>query len=324
MHCYRAKAVLLLLAGAVTLGLLALAWVIGAGSSEADNDAMHNCPQPGKWAISVWSGQDGTDTGQALATCGEGAVDFAYYIDPNTQAWLRYFVGRPEINNLLTLDHMQGVIAHGTVGVPPASPTPTPTPSAAGGVEVLNYRSHKSEYGSLCFYGEVESREGADVAAVEVVLTLFDGADKVVGTGEGYVEPSCLSPGERGAFSIYVLDPPDTWARETLQVEWSPMSEWYREMCYEAFSVSGVSVMPGEYGGLTVRGQVTNTGAESATLIEVVFVGYDAAGEVLVVDSTFADVDPLAPGQSSPFEMWVTELDASPPSYRMIVQAWAD
>jgi len=72
---------------------------------------MQNCPRASKWAISVWSGDDGTDAGQALATCGEGAVNVAYYIDPETQGWLRWFAGQPELSNLDTLNDMQGVIA---------------------------------------------------------------------------------------------------------------------------------------------------------------------------------------------------------------------
>ena len=134
MHRYKAKAVLLLLAGALALGLVALAWTIGPGSSEAQQGAMHNCPQAGKWAISVWDGADGTDTSEALATCGQGAVDFAYYIDPDTQAWLRYFAARTDISNLLTLNNMQGVLAYGAVGAPPLSPTPLSTPTPVAGV----------------------------------------------------------------------------------------------------------------------------------------------------------------------------------------------
>ena len=97
--------------------------VTSAGSVRAPQGAqqMHDCPQPGKWAISVWGGDDGTNTPQALATCGEGSVDFAYYIDPDTQQWLRYFLGRTEISNLPTLDNMQGVIAHGAAAAPPST-----------------------------------------------------------------------------------------------------------------------------------------------------------------------------------------------------------
>jgi len=89
---------------------------------------MHNCPLAGKWAISVWDGSDGTDTGQALATCGAEAVAAAYYIEPDTQAWLRYFVGRAEVSNLLTLTNTQGVVVLGDAGAP-ATLTPSPTPT---------------------------------------------------------------------------------------------------------------------------------------------------------------------------------------------------
>jgi SagB-type dehydrogenase family enzyme len=126
MHNQGRKPVILSLAGMLVLGLVALVWVIESGSSEAQQGAMHNCPQPGKWAISVWGGEDGTATDQVLATCGEGAADFAYSIDPESQAWLGYFAGRAEISELPTLDNMQGTIAHGAVSAP--LPTVTPTP----------------------------------------------------------------------------------------------------------------------------------------------------------------------------------------------------
>jgi len=75
---------------------------------------LHNCPPAGKWAISVWDGADGTDTGQAVASCTGAPVAAAYWIDPQTQTWERWFPGQPEINSLTTLDHMQGTIALGT------------------------------------------------------------------------------------------------------------------------------------------------------------------------------------------------------------------
>lgn len=112
----------------LALGLVMLTWGFGAGASEAQQDTMHNCPQTGKWAIAVWDGPDGTDTGQALATCGETAVAAAYYLDSVTQGWERWFAGRPEVSNLETLNHLQGVLALGSGGAPSPTATPTLTP----------------------------------------------------------------------------------------------------------------------------------------------------------------------------------------------------
>jgi hypothetical protein len=121
------KLALLLPAGVLAVALLALVWAIGIGSSEAQQGAMQNCPQAGKWAIAVWSGDDGTDADQAFATCNEGGIAAAYSIDPNTQQWSRWFADRPEMSTLTTVDDMQGVMALGAA-LAPASPTPTATP----------------------------------------------------------------------------------------------------------------------------------------------------------------------------------------------------
>jgi hypothetical protein len=116
----------------LALGLIAFAWTLGTGSSEAQQAAMLYCPQTGKWSIAVWEGSDGTDTGQALATCGETSVAAAYYIDPETQQWERWFAGRPEVSSLGTLDHGQGVLALGGGGslLPTATTTLPPTAAA--------------------------------------------------------------------------------------------------------------------------------------------------------------------------------------------------
>lgn len=140
-------------------------WTVEAGASEAQQGVMHNCPQPGKWAISVWHGDDRTDTGQALATCTEGAVAAAYCIDPQTQGWLHWFAGRPELSNLGTLNDMQGVMALGVAEVPATttpSPAPTATPTPVAGA--ITFRLYET---LEMLTGQVARLEGTDI---EVLL----------------------------------------------------------------------------------------------------------------------------------------------------------
>jgi hypothetical protein len=115
---------MLLMVGVLTLSLLTLAWPLRHSPSQAQDGTMHNCPHAGKWAVSVWSGDDDTDTGQALATCGAGTVDFAYSLDPATNSWQSYFEGLAQISTMPTVDNLQGVIAHGRAGSLAPSPTP--------------------------------------------------------------------------------------------------------------------------------------------------------------------------------------------------------
>jgi Tol biopolymer transport system component len=83
---------------------------------------MYNCPEAGKWAMAVWQGTDEVATGEALATCGEGAVDAAYALDASSGAWLRWFPDRPEVSNLAMVERMQALFV---LGSPTASPIPT-------------------------------------------------------------------------------------------------------------------------------------------------------------------------------------------------------
>ena len=162
---------------ALLLAVGLVAWALAAGSSEAEQGAIHNCPQAGKWAISVWDGPDGTETGEALAACGADAVEVAYALDPQTGGWLGWFRGRPEISKLLTLDGNQGVLALGRIGAPPPTPTamptatrtPTPTPSPTptptptpGGPELGTYSGTTSQ-GEPIEFDVVEGSAGSRV-----------------------------------------------------------------------------------------------------------------------------------------------------------------
>jgi len=113
--------------GVIALALLATLWASDSSLSEAQNGSLHNCPAAGRWAISTWDGDDGTDTSQALATCGSDAVSAAYYLDPETGSWLRWFPGRPDISSLATLNNLQGIIA---LGSPSASSAAAAAPPA--------------------------------------------------------------------------------------------------------------------------------------------------------------------------------------------------
>ena len=100
-----------LTAAAVALTIASLAWPTGTASQ--DNEQVVNCPQPGKWSLAVWDGPADTDAQTALDSCAETSVDAAYYLDPDTQGWLRWFAGRPEVSSLSTLGELQGVLALG-------------------------------------------------------------------------------------------------------------------------------------------------------------------------------------------------------------------
>jgi hypothetical protein len=106
-------------------GLLVLGGPAAIGASAGDSvpaaqGGLVPCPWPGKWAISVWTGDDGTAAADALATCPD--VRAGYWLNPDTQLFLRNFgAQRPELNTLLTVDNRQGLLVLG--GPPPVEAT---------------------------------------------------------------------------------------------------------------------------------------------------------------------------------------------------------
>lgn len=72
------------------------------------------CPATARWSLAVWSGANDTPTLDALATCTGAQVKAAYWLEPQSQTWLRFVDGHPEFSNLTTLDNLQSVILLGS------------------------------------------------------------------------------------------------------------------------------------------------------------------------------------------------------------------
>ncbi len=210
------------------------------------------------------------------------------------------------------------------------SGTPTPPPptltSVTGrpNVEVVNFHSVTNEFVELEFIGEVTNTGDEDAAFVQLVLTLTDVQGNVVGTGFTALEAlSILPPGETVPFEIFVGDPPDSWAEEKIQVQAEAADAFSRSLAYTDLEVSGVTVAPDEFGELRiirVTGIVQNTGSETAELIKVTFAAFDSAGDLETVENELTELDQIAPGETSPFEILVFELDAEPASFRIFVE----
>jgi hypothetical protein len=339
MRRVKAKATLLLVGGIIVLAVLILAWAIGPGSSEAQQDGMHNCPQPGKWAISVWGGADGTDTGEALAACGQEAVDVAYYIDPDTQQWLRYFAGQAEISTLLTLDNMQGVIAHRAVGAPPPTPTPTATPGTVGDVVLVSSNAFTTtssilidgESRRMHIVGELRNDSATPRSAGEVRIKIYDAADNVIGSRWTYAFDTIITPGRTTAFAvtypslIYSSDEtndfPEGWTR--YEISLSPRDLHPSEERRINVTVHDVQASVGDYGSLYVKGTVRNDDSRPQKWDgDVYAILYDQQDKILNASRNFWSEE-LQPGQSTHFE--VTFPGDEPINYsRYLAQAYAE
>ena len=322
---------------ALVLAVGLVAWALAAGSSEAQQDGMHNCPQAGKWAISVWDGADATETGEALATCGEVTVDFAYYLDPEANGWLGYFEGHVDISQLLTLDDMQGIIAHGAMAAP--VPTPTATPGTAGDVVLVSSNAFTTtssilidgESRRMHIVGEVRNESATARSAGEITIKVYDAANNVVGSRSTVAFDNIIMPGRTTAFAVTypsfiywsneTNDFPEGWTR--YEISLSPHDPYSSEGLPINVTVHDVQASLGDYDWLYLEGTVRNDDSRPQKRDgDLYAILYDQQDKILNV-SRISWPEELQPGQSTHFEVTLSYAELTDYS-RYLVQAYAE
>jgi hypothetical protein len=304
----------------LALGLLALGWMLAAGSSEAQAGSMHNCPPAGKWSIAVWEGDSGAAADAALATCGASTVAAAYSLDPQTGGWSRWFAGKPDVSNLPPLNDLQGVLALGAAGGPVVTATPagTPTPGT-GDVTLVSTNSWTAtstflidgEGRSVTVVGELRNDSPTDRSVGQITIRFYDDAGQQVGIRKTGPFDHILRPGRSTAFNedfpsiIYyegeTNDYPEGWTRYEITFSSSDASEYGDtpvDMTVENVQISD--------DGRHVTGNAVNTSSKTARAYSVTaYVIYrQEDGTILNAERDYlANQNPLAPGQSMPFDI---------------------
>jgi hypothetical protein len=306
---------------------------------------MHNCPPAGKWSIAVWDGSSGAAAADALATCGPGAVDAAYSLDPQTGGWLRWFAGKPEASNMPPFNEMQGVLAlraaTGPAPTPTPSATPTPalTPGTAGDVVLVSSNAFSrtmaikidGEDRELTVVGELRNDSSADRSAGEITIRFYDAAGQMVGVRKTYGFDDVIRPGRTTAFReslpslLYWTDEtnhyPEGWTRYEIALSPREPSEW--EAKPVDMAVENVQVADG---GLQVTGNAVNAGSKTVDKygVHVYVIYYRADGAILNAGQDYGVNDePLGPGQSVAFD--ISFSDDEPVEFTAyVVQAYAE
>jgi len=290
--------------------------------------------------VSVWSGQDGVGTGQALATCGPDAVEAAYSLDPQTQVWSRWFGGEPEASNLPPLSDLQGVLALGAAAGPVVTPTPVATPTpGTGDISLLSTNAFTRSMGitidgedrELTVVGELRNDSPGDRSAGEITIRFYDAADQQVGIRKTYAFDDIIRPGRTTAlheslpslfyWSDETNDYPEGWTR--YEIALSPRAPSEYEDKPVDMTVENVQVTDG---GLHVTGNAVNASSKTVPAygVEAYVIYYREDGSILNArEDSALNQGPLAPGQSVPFD--ITFLSDEPVDFSSyLVQAYAD
>ena len=172
-----------------------------------------------------------------------------------------------------------------------------PTELPEGAARVLSTITYE-QYDWYHIVGELENASDTPIEWVKIVATLYDTAGEVVGTGYTYSELDVIPPGGRSPFSIGI-DEYGAVDSYKLQIE-ADVGELGRQDL-----VIGSHGTYEQYDWLYIRGEVQNTGDTDAEWVKIVATLYDAAGNAVGMGYTFADLDVVPAGGTSPFDMSV-------------------
>ena len=179
---------------------------------------------------------------------------------------------------------------------PPAEavvPANTPTPGTSP-LEILSHHSYE-ENGLFHIVGEVRNNSVEPMESVQVVATLYDDANSIVGKGFAYTLLEVIPSDGKSPF-------------ETITGEYAGVTHYDLEAQGNPGSLPRQDVVVAghrhyEEGGLLfVGGEVQNTGDSSAEFVEVIITLYDAAGNVVGTGFTYTFIETIPPGGKSPFE----------------------
>jgi hypothetical protein len=154
---------------------------------------------------------------------------------------------------------------------------------------------------------------------VKVVATIKDEDGQVIGTGFTYTELRTLLPGESSPFEIRVQNVPD-FNKYTIQVQ-SRETRSVPSRDIELLDYRGFDDSSGDF---KVVGEVRNTGGDSAEYVKIICTGLNTDGgdtEIAGVGFSYTELSRIPPGQTSPFELVITDSPRSIDRFLLKVQS---
>jgi len=203
----------------------------------------------------------------------------------------------------------------GAVDAPRPTPTVTPTPLPAS---VQGVSFFPSPLGELTVLGEVRNDGDIPLERVQVRITLFDAADRLLDSVTAFTALPVLLPGEPAPFAVRFAEQPSqlaSYQAELLSAVPAYLGTMHLDLKPFVMTAEQTS------GNLArLHGRVVNTGQADAGETLVVATAYDALGRVIGLRAITLEPALVANGGEAPFTVDVL-LAAPQARYHVTAQA---
>ncbi len=172
-------------------------------------------------------------------------------------------------------------------------------------LELVNVNRVEDYFGSPFYVGELLNSSDQAVTGASVIITIDASDGTLHASDSGYTYLDVIPPGARAPFQVSFWDddelPADGAIHTTLEGRYA--EQYVLHSNYKQFELVEHNRQTAPADRLVVVGQVKNVGDCAAKYVEVIVTGYDAEGNVVVVDSTYTELDRLDLNATSPFEI---------------------
>ncbi len=207
------------------------------------------------------------------------------------------------------------------VNPPPTNQPSNPTEAPQTKVDVLESNWYTDSIGTLYFIGIIKNSGNVDLEFTEAIATLRDDSGTLVGSASSFSTLDIIRPGEISPFKILFLNTPANWTKYEIVVQGQEASFLSSYRDFEIVSSQGKTA---DFGVYTIVGEVKNIGNKDAEFVEIIAIMYDANGKIIGTESTFAKLDKVVAGSTSPFEVLVLSIaDGAIDHYDLIVEGTA-
>ena len=179
---------------------------------------------------------------------------------------------------------------------------------------------------SIWFLGLVRNDGDGPREQVQVRVSLIDAGGKELASETGFAKRGYVNPGEVSPFLVIFGSKADLLPKVArLSVETtSDKADFQLGYSYRNMAVPDEPAQAQEYGSLSLKGRVRNTGDAPAAFPRLTAVFYDAQGRVVGIAEAVADGDGekhiIAPGNDARFELQGVIFTGTPQRYWLLVE----
>lgn len=203
-----------------------------------------------------------------------------------------------------------GLPSTGAVGLDPSSlqaaaSLENATVTGVFDVEMLGTSAYVNSLDRLVFIGAFRNAGIEAYGNWSVTISLYDDAGNLLVEDRGFPDFSELEVGEFTSFSVFFEEGVSYEGFSSFEVqpfadEPNPFINRSREL-----TLTDVAGGSGDFVDYELTGIVTNNSADTLEFVKISAAFFDANGNLVAAEFGFSDLDELAPGQSSPFDILV-------------------